>query len=541
MGHCITTVDSSGGARRGVGTAFFLVLSVIATAQASDRVQWTFDHPSDLIGRVHLEPGQLANGCLSGQTSWDPYVSLRVPAETIDAEKLTWLVVRMYSSDKADVLDVYYESPDHRWCLGGRLPVVKGWATYRLDLTKNHWRETRTGDVSKQWGGPSKRVCSLRIDPGNQADRWVALDHVTLQAAEPGLEEGVTSEPRGTARMLDLELPESVEAGRRISLSARFHVAVPAGLARGTAFIRLCRGNTILRLVEQPVTFSGDRLEVPAELPISAYWYPGPATVECGVYELDIMAESDPPRRELQITSGRVGAVQPPVVELRRQGGDPAIFVDGKPIPGYLYVSHGGLHLDYHREIAQAGVHLYADWFGSSRHSDLGHVAPNRYDYAEFDRYFAAILDVDPDAYFIPHVGLAGPRWWQDAHPEEMCQFEDGSKGPTSFASQLWRREIGEDLRRLIAYLRKAPYADRILGYMFYNGYTAEWQMWGTWQSSRGDYSLPAQQAFRTFLTSRYETDTRLRAAWNDPKVTLATAPMPAWSKRRPWRSARSP
>ena len=123
-------------------------------------------------------------------------------------------------------------------------------------------------------------------------------------------------------------------------------------------------------------------------------------------------------------------------------------------------------------------------------------MAPDKYDYGEFDRYFAAILDIDPQAYFLPHVGLTGPLWWQQAHPEEMCQYEDGTRGPTSFASQVWRRDIGDDLRRLIAYLRQAPYADRILGYIFFNGYTAEWQMWGTWQESRDDYSPPALRAF---------------------------------------------
>jgi hypothetical protein len=93
---------------------------------------------------------------------------------------------------------------------------------------------------------------------------------------------------------------------------------------------------------------------------------------------------------------------------------------------------------------------------------------------------------------------------------------------------------MGEDLRRLIAYLRRAPYADRILGYMFYNGYTAEWQMWGTWKTSRDDYSRPALRAFREFLTKRYGTDARLRAAWQDPRVTLTGAEMPGWDKRRP-------
>ncbi len=226
--------------------------------------------------------------------------------------------------------------------------------------------------------------------------------------------------------------------------------------------------------------------------------------------------------------------MKPPVAELRLLGGDPAIFIDGQPLAGYAYSGNLGQGGAYQREMGEAGIHLYADWVGPTHNGDLGHVAADRYDYAEFDRYFAAVLDVDPKACFIPHIGVTGGLWWQEAHPDELCQFADGSKGPTSFASELWRREIGQDLRRLIAYLRRAPYADRILGYMFYNGYTAEWQMWGTWQESRDDYSRPALRAFREFLTRRYGADAQLRTAWRDPQVTLATAEMPVWEKRRP-------
>lgn len=495
---------------------------------------WRFADARSVSATANIEPGRVIGGYLAGETAWDPYVSLRIPGGVIDASKFTWLTVRLYSSDKADVLDVYYESPDGRWCLGGKLPIEKGWATYRLDLTKNHWRETRSGDVSRQWGGPSQRVKSLRIDPGNQADRWIALDYARLEAAAPGLQEGVTPEPRGTAQVRSLRVPQTVRAGERLTVSAELATSLPANLAAGTALVELRRGKTILRVDAKPVTFSGTLLRWDAELPVSPYWYPGPATVALRCYELDLFAGSRPACEEVQILSDRVRSTKPPVVELRRQGGDAAIFVDGQPIPGYAYVSEGALHLDYHRQVAEAGVHLYCDWFGTSRYSDLGHVAPDRYDYAEFDRYFAAILDVDPKAYFLPHVGVTGPRWWQEAHPDEMCRFADGSRGPTSFASLPWRRDVGEDLRRLIAYLRRAPYADRILGYMFFNGYTAEWQMWGTWQESRDDYSEPAQRAFRQFLAQRYGTDERLRAAWGQPQVTLASAPMPSEAQRRP-------
>lgn len=508
-------------------------LSLVNPAVA-EGIRWAFDNPREVTQAVHIEPGRVSEGRLAGEVTWDPYVSLHLPPEGIDAKTYTWLTVRMYSSAPADVLDIYYESPDGLWCLGGKLPVAKGWATYRMDLARNRWRETRTGDESRQWGGPSGKVSSLRIDPGNQADRWVILDEVQLQPAGPGLEEGVVAEPRGKASVAVFEVPKTMEAGQSVPITVELAATAPPGLSEGTAFVRLRRGATILRLVEKPVKIAGDKLPIEAQLPISAYWYPGPVTVEAGCYELDLPSGATVARREIELTNRRVGTARPPQVELRRLGGDPAIYVDGQVVPGFAYLAAGGLHLDYHREVARAGVHLYCDWFGTSRHSDMGHVAPDRYDYSEFDRYFAAILDVDPDARFLPHIGVTGPLWWQEAHPEELCQFEDGSKGPTSFASELWRREMGEDLRKLIAYLRRAPYADRILGYAFYNGYTAEWQMWGTWQTSRDDYSKPALRAFREFLGRRYETDDRLRAAWGDAGVTLATAEMPGEAKRRP-------
>ena len=498
----------------------------------AETIRWDFDRPSDVIARANFEPARVADGKLAGETTWDPYFTLRLPPEPVDAQRFTWLTVRLYSSAPADVLDIYYASPDGRWCLGGKFPVARGWATYRVELTKNSWRETRAGEDSKQWGGPSQRVSELRIDPGNQADRWIAVDWVMLHEPEEGQVEGVTVEPQGQGRITQFEAPEVSEAGTPVNVTVRLECEpMPAGSAL-TAFVRLRSGKSILRLEEQPLERSGTSATLHVSLATSAYWNPGELTVEVGCYEADL--QGGPTTATVQLRNSRAAAVRPPHCRLQPLGGDPAIFVDGRPLAGFMYLVHGGLHLDYHREAAAAGVHLYSDWFGASTWSDLGHVAPDKYDYGEFDRYFAAILDLDPQAYFLPHVGLAGPQWWQQLHPDQMCQYEDGTRGPTSFASQAWRRDIGDDLRRLIAYLRQAPYADRILGYIFFNGYTAEWQMWGTWQESRDDYSPPALRAFREFLRRRYGDDASLQAAWNDPRATLETAVAPAWLQRRP-------
>ncbi len=499
---------------------------------AQDSLEWNFCSPLDALGAANMEPASRSDGMLQGRTAWDPHFTLRVAPEGIDANRLKWLTVRMYSSGEADVLDVYYESPDGRWCLGGKLPIAKGWATYRMDLTRNSWRETRADEASRQWGGPSKRVRTLRLDPGNQADRWIAIDYVRLAAEKPGDTEGVQREPRGRVSMRLENVPASVEAGGTLKFSLRCEMAAAGPLDAVTAFVHLRSGATILRLQQRKLEAGGQSPVAEIELPLSAYWNPGPLTLEAGCFEADL--DGGPLSAPVRLANARAGTVKPPRCELRSLGGDAAIFVNDHPQAGFLFLTEGGLRSEYHREVAQSGVHLYSDWFGTSTESALGHVAPDQFDYGEFDRYFAAILDVDPQAYFLPHIGLTGPRWWQEAHPDELCKYENGTRGPTSFASRVWRQDIGSDLKKLIAYLRQTPYADRILGYIFYNGYTAEWQMWGTWQESRDDYSAPALAAFREFLRKKYPDDAALKAAWNDPGVTLAGAAMAGQAQRRP-------
>ncbi len=401
-GHSGTQPFSVRAVWRSVAIAFFLALGSLCDRTTAEEIRWDFNSDHEVTSAVNMEPGLVTGGCLSGQTVWDPHFSLRLPAAEIDARRFTRLTVRLYSSAKADLLDVYYQSPDGRWCLGGKLPIVKGWATYCMDLPRNHWRETDTGDVSKQWGGPSKRVNSLRIDPGNEANRRLAVDYVRLQTAAPELHEGVVAEPRGTTRRIQWNVPDKVVAGQPLTVSTELEIEPPKGVTSGSMFLCLRRGSTWLRLAQRPIRLSDKKLHIQVDLPISAYWYPGPAVIEVGCYELDL-GESVVSTHPLQITSDRVGNVRPPAVELRRLGGDAAIFVNGQPLPGFAYVSGGALHLDYHREMAQAGVHLYARWFGASTSSDMGHVAPDRYDYAEFDRYMGtsrrqvALLDVFPN------------------------------------------------------------------------------------------------------------------------------------------------
>ena len=91
-----------------IGCGLFLIGTVAGSAWADEGLQWSFNQANDVRSVSHVEPGRLADGVLAGQTTWDPIVGLRVPPEGIDAARYTWLTVRLYSSEEADVLDIYY-------------------------------------------------------------------------------------------------------------------------------------------------------------------------------------------------------------------------------------------------------------------------------------------------------------------------------------------------------------------------------------------------------------------------------------------------
>jgi hypothetical protein len=515
--------------------AAIAILILAATIACAAPIEWPMDDQSEIVSAVGMDPGRVQNGKLVGLSAWDPHFTLGLPKSGLDADELTWLETRLYSSEPADLLDIYYQSADGKWCLGGKFPIAKGWAVYRIDLTQNTWRETTTGPDSRQWGGPSKQVSSFRLDPGNEAGRTILVDYVKLLPKPEGAVEGVTVEPMGKATLRTLTAPARAQAGATLKVSAAFDVQLPENLTSVTTYVRLRHGDEVMVTRENLREVAGAKsLSIAADLPLSAYWYPDDYVVEVGAYELEPAAGSKPAVAAIKLANARVGAVKPPVVKLQRLGGDAAIMLNGKPLGAMMMSFHGGDAFKLHREVGSAGMHVYADWFGASTNADIGHVAPDKYDYSAYDKYFANILAADPQALFLPHIGVTAPLWWQKAHPEELCEYADGKKGPSSLASLLWRQEMGEDLRKLLTYLRQAPYADRLIGYTFYSGYTAEWQMWGTWTEHRDDYSAPATRAFREFLTKRYATDAALQKAWTSAQVTLATATVPTEAQRWP-------
>ena len=527
-------------------TLLTILLSIaLAPAARAGGLTWQMDAPAEVTETKNMPCARVTAGALCGTTAWDPFFTLRLPEGGIDARALTRVTLRLHSSLRADHVAVYDKSPNGEWGLGKTLPIQKGWATYRLDLTRAEWGESGGGAGARKWGGSTGKVISFRIDPGNEAYRWLILDSVRLDdGSDAAFQAGVEPEPAGAGELVSLSASGKVKAGAPIQVEAAIHSRQPL-IRDAWGFVWLFQGESLIDYRCVPVKAPASSARLTATFPTSPYAFPGAFRARAGIPGLEIPgAGMDAGGAAITLSNPRAGAARTPVATVGRVGGDPALLVDGKPMPPFFALTLDPDRAGRHREFGRAGIHLYSDWFGdSSLSGNLGHLPTGAYAYGAFDAYFADVLAADPKAYFLPHVNITAPQWWQQKHPEEVCTYAGGGTGCQSFASERWRREIAEDLRRLIRHFQSAPYADRILGYIVFTGYSAEWQSWGLWQDRLADYSAPAVAAWRKWLQARYPTDSALRAAWGQPNASLAAAALPSAEQRHhgEWGALRDP
>ncbi len=240
------------------------------------------------------------------------------------------------------------------------------------------------------------------------------------------------------------------------------------------------------------------------------------------------------------LVGSAAGAAAPPNVAVRPWQGAPALFVNGKPHFPLFHFSQEVLD-DYARGFRQAGFRFYAC---IEEHSflDLGWTDDYQFDFSKLDRVLMAFQRRLPDCYVMPKIHLWAPEWWIDRHPEEAVgllippehgEYVIGS-GPKheSFASERWRAEAGEGLRRLVRHVMAAPYADRVLGIMVAGGTFGEWHPWAA--ENLPDTSEPMRRAFARYLKRKYRGRVAaLRRAWNNPTVTFETVTIPDQAERQ--------
>lgn len=238
------------------------------------------------------------------------------------------------------------------------------------------------------------------------------------------------------------------------------------------------------------------------------------------------------------------------MTKIESHNGRPAVMIDGTVYPpSFVTVrtrDNGGKDIvfdsEYFKNLGKSGIKVY--FF----HCNTLRIQPNSIEL--FDREARALLEVVPDAYIMPRVGLHPTNEWVLLHPDECIKYGDGYQPPMhlfsesyevdmpltySLCSQEWRVWAGEALGELWKKLMELPYADRIIGCFPAAGKTSEWMYPCLFIDEENRRTLGHSAAFKRefseFLRITYGTEENLRRAWGKPDVKIDDPPIPTYEE----------
>ena len=218
--------------------------------------------------------------------------------------------------------------------------------------------------------------------------------------------------------------------------------------------------------------------------------------------------------------------------EVRQHNGVPTLFVNGKAVPPFAYMSYLG-KAEYYGEMAEAGIEIYClpAYMGDRGINSRSGIKPfrpnfwkgiNAYDFSVIRDEFDELLKVREDAKVIIRIHLEPPVWWEQQNPEELCLLPDGTRHRISFSSQKWRADAGKALIDLLEWIRRSKYNQNLIGIHVAGGMTEEW--FYHFNDHFHDLSQPRREHYRNWLRNRYHHTDSLRKAWRDETITFETA-----------------
>ncbi len=353
------------------------------------------------------------------------------------------------------------------------------------------------------------------------------------------------------ATVRDLQIPKVMRAGKSYPVSLSFSADRP--VLEGGAALVFQRGKKELFRVplELPTPLArlapGQEVRVQAEVRVPAFAFGGPQSVALRLGDAHVWVGGKLADEAVAAVTVEQRDTKKCVAAVKSYHGTPTLFINGTPHNGMTWATYRPT-AEVFRDFTKAGVTLYTfaatpteSGYGLAR---TAWIAPGEYDFSQLDERALMLLQENPDAYFFPRLYVHAPKWWSEAHPDDVVLMDpgdgafvpfihSGGKPAPSWASEAWRRDTIEGLRRLIAHVEASPYADRVIGYHIASGTTEEWMMWGGNENQWVDFSPANTVRFRAWLREKYGSDEALRAAWRDAGASLAGAAIPAKAQRQ--------
>jgi hypothetical protein len=353
------------------------------------------------------------------------------------------------------------------------------------------------------------------------------------------------------ATVRDVRIPAEMRAGRSYPVSLSFSADRP--LSEGDASLAFGSGKRELFRVPLalPVALAklapGQEVRVQTEVQVPLFAFGGRQSVALRLGDAHVRLNGKLADEEIAAVTVEQRDAKKCVAAVKTYHGTPTLFINGEPHNGMAWATYGPKP-EVFRDFTKAGITLYTfaatpteSGYGLAR---TAWTAPGEYDFSQLDERALMLLQENPNAFFFPRLYLHAPKWWSERHPDDLVLTDpgdgkvvpfihSGGKPAPSWASETWRRDTIEGLRRLIAHVEASPYADRVIGYHIASGTTEEWMMWGGNENQWVDFSPVNTARFRAWLREKYGTDAGLRAAWRDAAASLANAAIPSKAQRQ--------
>ncbi len=353
------------------------------------------------------------------------------------------------------------------------------------------------------------------------------------------------------ATVRDLQIPADFQAGKSYPVSLSFTLDRP--VLEDDACLSFRRGKEeVFRVplgLPTPLskTAPGQEVRVQTEVQVPLYAFGGRQSVALCLGDAHIRLKGKLADEEAAAVTVSQRDTKKCVAAVKKYHGTPTLFINGTPHNGMTWATYSPTS-EVFRDFTKAGITLYTfaatpteSGYGLAR---TAWTAPGQYDFSQLDERALMLLKENPDAYFFPRLYVHAPTWWSESHPDDIVLMDpgdgkfvpfihSGGKPAPSWASETWRRDTVEGLRRLIAHVEASPYADRVIGYHIASGTTEEWMMWGGNENQWVDFSPVNTARFRTWLRAKYGSDAKLQAAWNNTSASLASATIPTKAQRQ--------